>query len=86
MKLQTKLSRNGNSWYVRLAAPILRASGLKPDSEIFLVVTPGRVTIYSTAAAKKLAGKDQFEASKQDARKAWNEAFEQVWLDIFGTD
>lgn len=36
--------------------------------------------------AKKLAGKDNFEMAKQDARKAWDEAFEQVWLEIFGVD
>ena len=86
MKPHTKLSRNGNSWYVRLPKSILQASGLRPDSELFLVAKPGRVTIYSAAAAKKFSTEDKYIDAKQDAREAWDQAFEQVWLDLFGDE
>jgi hypothetical protein len=86
MKLQTKLTQNGNSWSIRLLKPFLQISGIKPNSKVLLVARPGQITIYSESAAKKLAGKDRLELAKQDAQTAWDEAFEQAWQDIFGVE
>jgi len=78
--------RDGNSWAIRLPKQALQDSGIEPGASLVLRTNPGRITIYSVVAARRADKKDKFEATKQDVQKIWNEAFEQVWLDIFGAD
>ena len=84
MKVPTTLVRNGNSWSIRLSKAILQASSIKPGEELIIKSAPGRVIIYSSQLTE--AQQDKFKLAKQDARQAWDEAFDQVWFEIFGPD
>lgn len=86
MKRQTKFVRDGNSWSVRIPKQALIDSGLKPDTEIVLRADAGKITIYSSEAAKQAGQKDKYDLAKQDVQKALDEAFEQAWLELFGLE
>lgn len=61
----------------------LELSGLKPGAKLDLEVRHGRITLrHSDRAVQNDAVKQAYE----DAKIIWDEALEDVWLEIFGID
>ncbi len=88
MALKVKLVRDGHSWAVRLPKAVMELSGIQPDSPLELQVKPGRIIIKLQPRTKKQkqAYNDRFEQAHQDMKLAWDEAFEEIWLQAVGID
>jgi antitoxin component of MazEF toxin-antitoxin module len=83
MRTQIKVVRIGNSWGVRLPKAALELSGLKPGAELDLEVRNGRITLRHPDRAVQ---NDAVKQAYEDAKTVWDEALEDVWLEIFGID
>jgi antitoxin component of MazEF toxin-antitoxin module len=82
MRIKTKLVKEGNSWVIRLPKNVLALSGLRGGEAVNLEVSAGRITIRSQ---RQPALDDEVEAARLAAKQAWNEAFEETWLALVGT-
>jgi antitoxin component of MazEF toxin-antitoxin module len=88
MALKTKVVPDGHSWAVRLPKAVLELSGIKPGSVVELQVKPGRIIIRAEPRTRKQreARDDRYEQARQDMQAAWDEAFEELWLQTVGID
>ena len=83
MYLTTKLVKDGNSWALRLPKTVLSLAGFKPKQNLFIEVRRDRIIIWTK---QKEAEADYIQKARKDAKKAWDQAFEDTWRRVVGED